>query len=224
MFFFIVEETKNITNSFTALSSLDTPTHNVCICVQAGTKVHVYQVKEVTIYGDDIDTTWMNAKSLNPHVSLFNNLGVDELQDLNLVEVEDLVEEGIHPKRAAKMVAEFRQIASQDKSAQAMVEILFSPSPANTRKPSQWISKHHLGKYSGLFDKLGVDELQDLDLVDVDDLVEEGVNRNRAGKLIEKFRRATSKVPAEDSQQVHPRSQIDRHDYFESKSNMNIHK
>ena len=199
-------------------------THNVCICVQAGTKVHVYQLKEVTIYGDDIDTTWMNTKSLNPHVRLFDNLGVDELQDLNLVEVEDLVEEGIHPKRAAKMVAEFRQIASQDQSAQAMVEILFSSSPANTRKPSQWISKHHLSKYSDILKKLGVEELGDLDRIGEEDLVSAGVNRNRAGKLIEKFRRATSKVPAEDSQQVHPRSQIDRHDYFESKSNMNIHK
>merc|ERR1712032_220338 len=142
----------------------------------AGTKVHVYQLKEVTIYGDDIDTTWMNAKSLNPHVSLFDNLGVDELQDLNLVDVEDLVEEGIHPKRAAKMVAEFRQIASQDKSAQAMEEILFSSSSANTRKPSQWISKHHLSKYSDILKKLGVEELGDLDLIGEKDLVSAGVN------------------------------------------------
>ena len=76
----------------------------------------------------------MNTKSLNPHVSLFDNLGVDELQDLNLVEVEDLVEEGIPPKRAAKMVAEFRQIASQDQSAQAMVEILLSSSTVDTKE------------------------------------------------------------------------------------------
>merc|ERR1712032_1786202 len=58
----------------------------------AGTKVHVYQLKEVTVYGDEMDTTWMNTKALNPHVRLFDNLGVDELQDLNLVDVEDLVE------------------------------------------------------------------------------------------------------------------------------------
>ena len=78
--------------------------------------------------------------------------------------------------------------------------------PAATNKPSShWISKHRLSKYADIFEQLGVEELSDLKLLDEADLMAVGVKRNRAEKMIDRFRHFTSKVPAEDTQQVSTR-------------------
>ena len=153
-------------------------------------KVHVYQVDA---YGDEIDTTWIRVTpQLKKHASVLDELGVDELDDLHLVDVEDLMEVNIDEQRAHELVEMFRRLASSEKISKKISkkfsykESKITPLP-NKYGGLQWMIKYELVEYAHIFEKLGVERFTDLYFIDMEDLLAANVDQQLAQKLLKKF-------------------------------------
>lgn len=173
-------------------------------------KVHVYQVDD---YGDEVNTTWMHTtRKLKKHASLLDELGVDELEDLHLVDAEDLMELNIDEQRAHKLVARFHRLASSKKILKkisrkiSQKESKILPHP-NKCGGLQWIIKYELVEYAHILDDIGVERFTDLYFIDMDDLKAANVDPQLAQKLLRKFDHikhlaAENRITVDDSDDV----------------------